>query len=139
MSFTPQHGKMPLLEVLPNSLGTEVSTPPLVSGCLAATVHVKWAVSQHGELCRWARTQMHVMAGHMCLSISVLSSGLRYPASPCTHQGVLGVLHDPERLTGQGQIGLSSPGIQQGKAQVGKIWAALQTLQLKLEWMSVQV
>lgn len=66
----------------------------LLSGCLAATDHVKWAVSQHSELCTWARTQITSWQGHRCLSVSVLSSGLRYAASPCTHHGRLDVLHD---------------------------------------------
>lgn len=114
MSFTPQHDKMSLLEVLPNSLGTEV--PAFWLSCYHRPCEmchstVSSAGGPEHKCTSWQ--------GPMCLSVSVLSSEVfsKSMYSP----GRLGVLHDPERPAGQEQIGLSSPDIQQGKAQVGKI------------------
>lgn len=75
MSFTPQHDKMSLLEVLPNSLGTEVPAAfwlscchtPCEMGCVTA----QWALQMgqntsacHGRgTCAWASLSSAVVRG----------------------------------------------------------------------------
>lgn len=81
MSFTPQHDKMSLLEVLPNSLGTEV--PAFWLSCYHRPCEMYHSTVSSADGPEHKCTPWQ---GPMCLSISVLSSGLRYSASPCTHQ-----------------------------------------------------